>query len=78
MAAFKIVHERKPNASLLLVASTINPTHQTKYEKMAFDLGFASRFAITSCSLDELPGFLAAADVAVFPGQTRPVSQQSS
>jgi len=67
MAAFKIVHERKPNASLLLVASTINPTHQTKYEKMAFDLGFASRFAITSCSLDELPGFLAAADVAVVP-----------
>ena len=72
LAAFKIVHDRKPNASLVLVASTINPTHQTKYEKMAVDLGFASRFAITSCSLDELPGFLAAADVAVVPRPDSP------
>jgi len=67
MAAFKIVHESKPAARLLLVGSTINPTHRAKYERMAVDLGVASRFAITSCSLDELPGFLAAADVAVIP-----------
>jgi 1,2-diacylglycerol 3-alpha-glucosyltransferase len=67
MAAFKIVQERKPAARLLLVGSTVNPTHRAKYERMAVDLGFASRFAITSCSLDELPGFLAAADVAVVP-----------
>jgi 1,2-diacylglycerol 3-alpha-glucosyltransferase len=67
MAAFKLVHERKPTARLLLVGSTINPAHRAKYERMAVDLGFASRFAITSCSLDELPGFLAAADVAVVP-----------
>jgi glycosyltransferase involved in cell wall biosynthesis len=67
MAAFKIVHERKPAARLLLVGSTINPAHRAKYERMAVDLGFASRFAITSCRLDELPGFLAAADVAVVP-----------
>jgi glycosyltransferase involved in cell wall biosynthesis len=67
MGAFKIVHERKPSASLLLVGSTINPAHRTKYEKMAVDLGFAPRFAITSCDLDELPQFLAAADVAVVP-----------
>jgi glycosyltransferase involved in cell wall biosynthesis len=67
MAAFKIVQEHKPEARLLLVGSTVNPTHRAKYERMAVDLGFASRFAITSCSLDELPGFLAAADVAVVP-----------
>jgi glycosyltransferase involved in cell wall biosynthesis len=67
MEAFKIVHERKPNASLLLVGSTINPSHRAKYEKMATDLGFASRFAITSCTLDELRDFLAAADIAVVP-----------
>jgi glycosyltransferase involved in cell wall biosynthesis len=67
MEAFKIVHERKPNASLLLVGSTINPSHQAKYEKMATTLGFASRFAITSCTLDELRDFLAAADIAVVP-----------
>src|SRR5262249_49462536 len=72
MAAFKIVHDCKPNANLLLVGNTIDPTHQTKYEKMAVDLGFASRFAITSCSLDELPAFLAAADVAVLPRPDSP------
>ena len=67
MAAFKIVHERKPAASLLLVGSTINPAHRAKYQRMAADLGFASRFAMTSCTLDELPDSLAAADVAVVP-----------
>ena len=34
---------------------------------MAVDLGFASRFAITTCTLDDLPDFLAAADIAVVP-----------
>jgi 1,2-diacylglycerol 3-alpha-glucosyltransferase len=67
MAAFKIVHERKPAASLLLVGSTINAAHSAKYKRMAADLGFASRFAMTSCTLDELPDLLAAADVAVVP-----------
>ncbi len=67
MAAFKIVHERKPAASLLLVGSTINPAHSAKYERMAAELGFVSRFRMASCSLDELPDFLAAADVAVVP-----------
>jgi glycosyltransferase involved in cell wall biosynthesis len=67
MAAFKVVHERKPAASLLLVGSTINAAHSAKYKRMAADLGFASRFAMTSCTLDELPDLLAAADVAVVP-----------
>src|SRR5262249_43277506 len=67
MAAFKVVHERKPAACLLLVGSTINPAHRAKYERMAVDLRFASQFAITSCRLEELPAFLAAADVAVVP-----------
>ena len=67
MAAFKTVHEHKPAATLLLVGSTVNPAHHAKYERMAADLGFASRFAMTSCTLNELPDFLAAADVAVVP-----------
>ncbi len=67
MGAFKVVHERKPVASLLLVGSTINAAHSAKYKRMAADLGFASRFAMTSCTLGELPDFLAAADVAVVP-----------
>jgi glycosyltransferase involved in cell wall biosynthesis len=72
MAAFKLVHERKPAASLLLVGSTVNPAHSAKYKRMAADLGFASRFAMTSCSLDELPDLLAAADVAVVPRPQSP------
>jgi 1,2-diacylglycerol 3-alpha-glucosyltransferase len=67
MDAFKIVQEHKSTATLLLVGSTTNPVHHAKYQKMAADLGFASQFAITSCSLDELPDFLAAAHVAVVP-----------
>lgn len=67
MTAFKIVAERDPSARLLFVGSTINPSHQARYEKMAAELGFASRLSITLCSLDELPDFLAAADIAVVP-----------
>lgn len=67
MDAFKIVAERNPSSRLVLLGSTINPLHQARYEKMAAEMGFASRFTITSCSLDELPDFLAAADIAVVP-----------
>jgi 1,2-diacylglycerol 3-alpha-glucosyltransferase len=72
MDALRIVHEHKPTANLLLVGSTINPAHQAKYEKIAIELGFAPRFAITSCTLDELRDFLAAADIAVVPRPDSP------
>ena len=72
MAAFKIVQESQPRASLLLVGSTVRRAHLLKYEKMAAESGFASRFAITSCTLDQLPDFLAAADVAVVPRPESP------
>jgi 1,2-diacylglycerol 3-alpha-glucosyltransferase len=72
MAAFQIVHERKPTASLLLVGSTIKPSDRAKYQRMAAELGFAPRFGITSCTLKELPDFLAAADVAVVPRPNSP------
>ena len=72
MKAFKIVHERKPSARLLLVGSTINPAHLAKYEKLAEDLGFAPQLAFTSCPLKELPDFLSAADVAVVPRPESP------
>jgi glycosyltransferase involved in cell wall biosynthesis len=67
MDAFKIVHERKPSARLLLVGSTINPRHRARYERMAADLEIGSRLTITSSTLEELPDFLAAADIAVVP-----------
>ena len=72
MAAFQIIHQLRPAASLLLVGSTINRADRGKYERMATKLGFASRFQITSCTLDELPDFLAAADVAVVPRPNSP------
>ena len=72
MRAFKIVQECRPTASLLLVGSTVKTRDLLKYEKMAADLGFASRFATTSSGLDQLPDFLAAADVAVVPRPESP------
>jgi 1,2-diacylglycerol 3-alpha-glucosyltransferase len=72
MAAFRIVHDREPTARLLLLSSTITRAHRAKYETMARDLGFASRFTIASSTLDELPDFLAAANVAVVPRPNSP------
>ena len=72
MAAFRIIHEHKPSARLLLLSSTITRAHRAKYETMARELGFASRFTIASSTLDELPDFLAAADVAVVPRPNSP------
>jgi 1,2-diacylglycerol 3-alpha-glucosyltransferase len=67
MGAFRIVHEHKPAARLLLLSSTVTRAHRAKYEIMARELGYASRFSVASSTLDELPNFLAAADVAVVP-----------
>jgi 1,2-diacylglycerol 3-alpha-glucosyltransferase len=72
MAAFRIVREHKPTARLLLVSSTITRAHRAKYQAMATELGFASHFSIASSTLDELPNFLAAADVAVVPRPNSP------
>ena len=67
LAAFRIVHQHDSLAKLLLIGSTINPTHRSKYARMAERLGIASRVTITSCALGELPDLLAAADIAVVP-----------
>jgi 1,2-diacylglycerol 3-alpha-glucosyltransferase len=72
MQAFQIVHRRKPTARLLLVGSTVQRGDRAKYERMAMELGFASHFTIASSTLDELPDFLAAADVAVVPRPNSP------
>jgi glycosyltransferase involved in cell wall biosynthesis len=72
MAAFRIVHEHKPTARLLLVSSTAGRGRRAKYERIASELGFAPRFTIASSTLDELPDFLAAADVAVVPRPNSP------
>jgi 1,2-diacylglycerol 3-alpha-glucosyltransferase len=72
MAAFRIVHARKPDARLVLVGSTASRKGRARYEKMATELGFGSHFAIASSTLEELPDFLAAADVAVVPRPNSP------
>jgi glycosyltransferase involved in cell wall biosynthesis len=45
---------------------------RAKYERMATELGFGSQFAIASSTLEKLPDFLAAADVAVVPRPNSP------
>ena len=67
LSAFQIVHQHDPLAKLLLVGSTINPIHRSKYARMAETLGVTSRVTMTSCTLEELPHLLAAADIAVVP-----------
>src|SRR5436309_3035129 len=63
LSAFKIVHQHDPLAKLVLVGNTINPTHRTKYARMAEKLGVASRVTMTSCVFEELPDLLASADI---------------
>src|SRR2546423_2567021 len=42
MAAFRIVHEHKPSARLLLLSSTVTRAHRAKYATMATKLGCTS------------------------------------
>jgi glycosyltransferase involved in cell wall biosynthesis len=67
LQAFQIVRQHMPTAQLLLIGSTIKSSHKDKYAGMAQDLGISDAVTITSCSLAELPDFLAAADIAVVP-----------
>ena len=67
LAAFRLVQQRAPSARLLLVGSTINSTQRMKYLRMARALGIAAQVTVTTATLEELPDFLAATDVAVVP-----------
>lgn len=67
LRAFQIVQQRIPAARLLLVGSTIKSSHKEKYLGMAQELGISSALTITTASLEELPDFLAAGDVAIIP-----------
>ena len=67
LRAFQIVRQHVPHVQLLLVGSTIKSSHKDKYAEMAQDLGIGAAVTIMTCSLEELPDFLAAADIAVVP-----------
>ncbi len=65
--AFQIIQRKQPTAQLLLVGSTVRSRHRDRYAAMAKDLGVSSAVTITASSLEELPDFLAAGDIAVVP-----------
>ena len=67
MAAFPEVVSKCPNAVLMLVGGTVSDVHYEHYRRMANELNIESNVLITSATLEELPGYLAAADLAVAP-----------
>lgn len=72
LKAFQIVHLKYPDATLLLLGSTINPLHVTKYQRVSNELGIGERVKIASTTLEDLPDFLSAADIAVVPRPSSP------
>jgi len=72
LEAFKIVHGKFPEAVLMILGSTVHPHHEEKYRGMAKEMGLEEKVIFTLCSLEVLPDFLAAADVAVLPRLSSP------
>jgi len=73
LRAFHEVLSRCPEAECWIVGGEFGDgSYARRLREMAANLGFASRFQITSCTLEELPDFLAAADVAVVPRPNSP------
>ena len=67
IAAFPEVVSQCPNAALMLVGGTVNEAHSEHYRRRAEELGIERNVIITSTNLEELPEYLAAANVAVAP-----------
>jgi glycosyltransferase involved in cell wall biosynthesis len=72
LEAFKIVHGQFPEAMLMILGSTVHPLHEEKYRGMAKEMGLGERVIFTTCMLDALPDFLAAADITVLPRLSSP------
>ena len=67
IAAFPEVVSKCPDATLMLVGGTVNETHSEHYRRKASELNIGSNVIVTSASFDQIPQYLAAADVAVVP-----------
>jgi len=67
IAAFSKVASNCPESILLLVGGTVARQDTELCRQTAKELGIESRVVITSCSLSDVPSYLAAADVAVVP-----------
>lgn len=68
MLAMRQVAQSRPDAHLVMVGSVPNRSAREKYEAMARELGISDNVTfIDVVSLEELPDYLAAADVTVVP-----------
>jgi len=66
LRAFAVVQKRQPDALLLMVSPLESPVHQQEHEALARELGISDRVRwFSPHTLDDLPSYLAVADVAV-------------
>lgn len=73
LKAMRIVLNRVPNAVLLIVGNIINPADVAQHKKYSAELGIDRSVIFTDeRPLDEVPYFLASADVAVLPRPSCP------
>jgi len=68
LRSFSVVAEHEPNAVLLVVSPLVSASHQCEYEALARKLGIDQRTIwIAPHELEELPSYLALAEVTVVP-----------
>jgi glycosyltransferase involved in cell wall biosynthesis len=68
LRAFAVALREKPDALLLVVSPLVSETHEREYRKLADELGISSSVVwISPHSLEDLPSYLALADVTVVP-----------
>ena len=67
IAGFPEVVSKCPNAILMLVGGTVNEAHSEHYRRRASELNIGSNVIVTAAGFDQIPQYLAAADVAVVP-----------
>ena len=67
IAGFPDVVAQIPEATLMLVGGTVNEAHSEQYRRRAAELGIERNVIIISAPFEEIPEYLAAANVAVVP-----------
>lgn len=71
--AMKVVLASRPDAHLMIVTNILNEKAKAYYQQLATGLGISEKTKfIDSVSLNDLPDYLAAADVAVVPRTSCP------
>ena len=67
ITGFPEVVSQCPEATLMLVGGTVNEAHSEHYRQRAAELGIERNVIIISAPFEEIPEYLAAANVAVVP-----------